>query len=167
MGTRLLQSLVSSGGWPLRRPPHHSFPFYDTTVTGQRIPACLLALSFSAAQHQDHFLTFSFWHKQDVPLAWKHPRRNYTVGLIVYMSSMLDESEMYPEIVFIMILRVCHIITVDTAFVFTFIYLFRLLLWWIFFLSTPDPALTPLAASIQPSLSTAQFQPEPQPAELG
>lgn len=88
------------------------------------------------------------------------------VGLIVYLSSMLDESEIYVEIVFIMMLRICHFITTDIAFVLHF-YLFHYYYdFFFFFLSSPNPVLTPLAASIQPSLSAAQFQPEPQPAEL-
>lgn len=81
---------------------------------------------------------------------------------------MLDASEIYPEIVFIMMLCACHIITTDIAFVLHFyLFYYYYVVVVFFFLSTPDPVLTPLAASIQPSLSTAQFQPESQPAELG
>lgn len=141
MGTGPLQCLVSSGGWP-RGDVHstHTPPMVLPSLARETQHPCLLFQPLSAVQHRDHFSTFSFWHKQDVLLACKCPCRNYTVGLIVYISSTLNESEIYSVIAFIMILWVCHIITADIAFCFAFIYFIFIM---IFFLSTPDTALTP------------------------
>lgn len=83
-------------------------------VTGQRIPACAPALPSNSVQHRDRFLTFSFWHKQDVPLARKRPWRNYTVGLIVYVSTVAGWGRHAPALVCAP-QRVCHIITADIA----------------------------------------------------
>lgn len=87
MGTGPLQCLVSSGGWPWGGVlSTHSPPMVLPSLARESQHACLLFHPLSAVQHRDHFSTFSFWHKQDVPSAWKCPWRNYTVGLIVYVS---------------------------------------------------------------------------------
>lgn len=79
---------------------------------------------------------------------------------------MLDESETHSETTHAMMLHVWRTITTDIAVV-LHVYSFNHYSDFPPSLSTPDPVLTPLAYSIQPSLSTAQFQPESQPAELG
>lgn len=79
---------------------------------------------------------------------------------------MLGESEMHLETTHTMMLHVWHTIKTDIAVV-LHVYSFNHYSAFSPSRSTPDPVLTPLAYSIQPSLSTAQFQPESQPAELG
>lgn len=123
MGTGPLQCLVSSGGWPWGGVHStHTPPMVLPSLARESQHPCLLFHPLSAVQHGDHFSTVSFWRKQDVLLACKCPCRNYTVGLIVYISSTLNESEIYSVIAFIMILWVCHIITADIAFCIAFIY---------------------------------------------
>ncbi len=167
MGTGPLQCLVSSGGWPWGGVlSTHSPPMVLPSLARESQHACLLFHPPSAVQHRDHFSTFSFWHKQDVPSAWKCPWRNYTVGLIVYVSLHAGWVWNLPgDCVYYDAARLSHYYhRYCLCFAFLFIYFIFIM---IFFLSTTYPVLTPLAASIQPSLSTAQFQPEPQPAELG
>ena len=140
MGTGPPQCLVSSGGWPWGGGVHstHSPPMVLPSLARESQHACPLFHPLSAVQHRDHFSTFSLWHKQDVPLASKCPWRNYTLGLIVYISSTLDESEIYSEIVFIMMLarmsHYCH--RYCLCFAFLFIHLFILLVLLCFFFSS-------------------------------
>lgn len=71
-----------------------------------------------------------------------------------------------PEIVFILKPWVCHTVTRDAALC-THLFVYCVFIMIFFPLLSLDGADPPAAASIQPSLTAAQFQLEPQPAELG
>lgn len=111
--------------------------------------------------HPIPFSALPLWHNQGLLLASKRPCRNYTIGLVVYLSSS-------PKL-FILKLQVCHTVTPDVALC-THLFVYCVFIMSIFspllFLDCGDPP-APAAASIQPSLTAAQFQLKPQPAESG
>ena len=165
MGTGPLQRLVSSGGWPLGGVLRaHSPPTAPPSLARESQHGCLLFHPLTPKTISQHSRSginkTSCWHGS-VPQGITRSVSSF------YISSMLDESEMDSERVFIVMLR-CMFVTLLPQILPLFCISIYFIIIVIFFFLHPFPVLTPLpAASIQPSLSTAQFQPEPQPAELG
>lgn len=147
MGTGPLQRLVSSGGWPLGGVlSTHSPPMVPPSLARESQHACPFYHPLGAVRNTETISQHSGINKTS---RWHEivPQGITRMVSSFYISSMLDESGIYSEIVFIIImLRVCHIITTDIAFVLHFyvsIYFIIIMIILFFSLSTSDPVLTP------------------------